>query len=132
MIHVDFWLGLTTSLYLISESDYRLRLSENTAADSIRIKCEVCKKFRMQNAFSNRQLDAVRHAVVIHGQEALSDSLPGYAKCRHCTGGQTVELHCFVCDKTKGLDEFSKAQRRNPDSAVRPPLTETSRTIADM
>lgn len=42
-----------------------------------------------------------------------------------CTGGQVVELHCCMCDKTKGLDKFSKAQRRNPDKAVRSPCPST-------
>ena len=26
-------------------------------------------------------------------------------------------MTCFICDETKGLEEFSKAQRRNPDAA---------------
>ena len=38
-------------------------------------------------------------------------------ECRQCTGIQKHEMTCFICDETKGLEEFSKAQRRNPDAA---------------
>ena len=85
---------------------------------TLRIKCEICKKFRMQTAFSNKQLNTMREAIFQYGQAALSDDQPGYVKCRSCSGTQVVELLCSVCDKTKGLDEFAKSQRRNPDTAV--------------
>lgn len=39
-------------------------------------------------------------------------------ECRQCTGVQIHEMTCAVCEETKGLDGFSKAQRRNPDNAV--------------
>ncbi|KAL1880952.1 hypothetical protein Plec18167_003491 [Paecilomyces lecythidis] len=80
-----------------------------------KVKCETCKKIRMQSAFSKRQLDILRNAMVQLGATALSG--PGYAKCRTCVGGQTVEMTCSSCDKVKGLDEFAKAQRHNPDTA---------------
>lgn len=70
----------------------------------------------MQSAFSKRQLDALRNAIVLKGATALNG--PGYAKCRTCVGNQTVELTCMSCDKVKGLDEFAKSQRHNPDTAV--------------
>lgn len=73
----------------------------------------------MQSAFSKRQLDILRNAMVQLGATALSG--PGYAKCRTCVGGQTVEMTCSSCDKVKGLDEFAKAQRHNPDTAVSTP-----------
>ncbi|KAJ9198916.1 hypothetical protein DTO164E3_5006 [Paecilomyces variotii] len=80
-----------------------------------KVKCETCKKIRMQSAFSKRQLDVLRNAMVQLGATALSG--PGYAKCRTCVGNQTVEMTCSSCDKVKGLDEFAKAQRHNPDTA---------------
>lgn len=33
-----------------------------------------------------------------------------------------VELECFMCNETKGLEEFAKAQRSKPDHAVKQPL----------
>lgn len=39
------------------------------------------------------------------------------AKCRICSGNQTVELKCCICDKIKSLDEFARAQRQNRDAA---------------
>lgn len=37
--------------------------------------------------------------------------------CKTCTPGQTTELTCYICDTTKGLDEFAKNQRKDPDKA---------------
>ena len=42
----------------------------------------------------------------------------GYTCCIGCTQKQVVELHCHICDHDKGVDSFSKAQRKNPDHAV--------------
>lgn len=38
----------------------------------------------------------------------------------NCTGRPPTELKCTQCDITKGLDAFTKVQRRNRDNAVRP------------
>lgn len=81
-----------------------------------RIKCENCKKIRMQSAFSKRQLDILRNAMVIEGAKAVTGR--GHAKCRTCVGGQTVELRCCICDQIRGLEKFAKAQRQNRDRAV--------------
>lgn len=75
-----------------------------------------CKKIRMQSAYSKRQLDVLRNAIVVQGGRALTG--PGLAKCRECVGGQTVELRCVICDETKGLEEFAKNQRHDRDHAV--------------
>lgn len=40
-----------------------------------------------------------------------------HVTCTLCTAGQTVELKCYVCDKVKGLHEFAKNQRKDPDNA---------------
>lgn len=29
-----------------------------------------------------------------------------------------MELHCYMCDEDKGLEDFAKAQRSKPDHAV--------------
>ncbi|RHZ58807.1 hypothetical protein CDV55_102948 [Aspergillus turcosus] len=63
----------------------------------------------------NRQLEAFRHAILLHGANvALAKN---NTKCRICTGNQTVELKCCICDKIKSLDEFAKAQRQDRDAA---------------
>ncbi|KAE8393681.1 Stc1 domain-containing protein [Aspergillus alliaceus] len=79
------------------------------------VKCMTCKKIRMQSAYSKRQLDALRNAIVVKGGRALTG--PGHAKCRECVGGQTVELRCIICDQTKSLEEFAKNQRHDRDWA---------------
>lgn len=81
----------------------------------------MCKKIRQQSAFSNRQLQEVRKRLAVAGGHALSGS--GIAACRDCIGGQTVELTCIICDRTKSLEFFSKAQRSDPDNAVGSPLS---------
>lgn len=85
-----------------------------------RVKCRVCKKIRQQSAFSNRQLQEVRKRLAVAGGNGISG--PGVAACRDCVGGQTVELTCIICDRTKSLESFSKVQRQNPDNAVGSPL----------
>lgn len=37
--------------------------------------------------------------------------------CKTCTPGQTTELFCYICETAKGLDEFAKNQRKDPDKA---------------
>jgi hypothetical protein len=76
-----------------------------------------CKKVRPNQAFSNKQLQDLRHYLYTYGERSLTE--PGVVRCRTCIGGQTSELTCYICDQTKGLDEFAKAQRRTPDEAVR-------------
>ncbi|PWY89550.1 hypothetical protein BO94DRAFT_40471 [Aspergillus sclerotioniger CBS 115572] len=79
-----------------------------------KIKCGTCKKFRFINAYSNRQLEALRHAVVVKGARA---STSGYARCLTCTGGSLAELKCSACDRVKPVDDFAKNQRQARDSA---------------
>nr|KMM70616.1 hypothetical protein CPAG_06927 [Coccidioides posadasii RMSCC 3488] len=80
-----------------------------------KIKCKICKKIRGANAFSKRQLEELRKAILKNGATGLNG--PGYAGCRSCISHQTVELTCCVCDKTKPLEYFSKNQRKDPDNA---------------
>ncbi|KAK9570385.1 hypothetical protein V6Z77_001152 [Aspergillus fumigatus] len=80
-----------------------------------KIKCGTCSKIRSSSNYSNRQLEALRHAILSHGVNvALTKN---NAKCRICSGNQTVELKCCICDKIKSLDEFARAQRQNRDAA---------------
>ncbi|KAL4910043.1 hypothetical protein BDW74DRAFT_47255 [Aspergillus multicolor] len=79
-----------------------------------KLKCKTCKKFRNLNAYSKRQLDIFRNALVVHGQRAKD---AGYATCRGCTGGQVMELRCCVCDEVKDLGEFANNQRKEHEFA---------------
>ncbi|KAL4958717.1 uncharacterized protein BDV14DRAFT_28678 [Aspergillus stella-maris] len=79
-----------------------------------KIKCKVCRKLRGADKFSKRQLDIFRNALVVERKPATNK---GYAACRGCTGGQTMELRCSVCDKTKSLDGFALSQRREHEFA---------------
>ncbi|KAL2872809.1 uncharacterized protein BJX67DRAFT_340402 [Aspergillus lucknowensis] len=76
--------------------------------------CKICKKRRIPGSFSKRQLEIFRHAVVTQGDRALR---AGQATCRSCTGEQTMELKCLMCDKTKALYEFANNQRREHENA---------------
>lgn len=81
-----------------------------------RIKCSSCNKIRNKEAFSNRQLGNLSFAAARSGQTLSTNSK---IKCRQCTGGPVTELKCMICEDIKGLEEFSKAQRKDPDRAVR-------------
>ncbi|CAG8510845.1 4941_t:CDS:2 [Acaulospora morrowiae] len=37
--------------------------------------------------------------------------------CKQCSPNQTSNLTCMICTKTKPLEKFSKAQRRNAEKA---------------
>ena len=69
----------------------------------------------MPGRYSNRQLDEYRTEL------RRNRSNPANARrpiCMNCTGRPATELKCAQCDITKGLDAFTKAQRRDPDNAV--------------
>ncbi|KAL3474954.1 hypothetical protein BJX99DRAFT_169144 [Aspergillus californicus] len=79
-----------------------------------KVKCKVCKKFRSQVYFSKRQLDILRNELVTTGPRAATG---GWATCCNCTGGQTQELKCRVCDEVKGLNAFAIGQRKEHEDA---------------
>ncbi|KAL2825161.1 Stc1 domain-containing protein [Aspergillus cavernicola] len=79
-----------------------------------KVKCKTCKKYRVQSAFSKRQLEILRNAVVVEGPHALNG---GHANCRNCTGVQTMELRCRECDQVKGTSEFAIGQRKAHEDA---------------
>ncbi|KAI9371271.1 Stc1 domain-containing protein [Aspergillus egyptiacus] len=103
----------TPSAYAGGYSDsIRRQLESVNLPDKVR--CKVCRKWRMQNAYSKRQLEILRNAIVVQGQRALNG---GHATCRTCTGGQTMELKCCQCETVKGLDEFAINQRKEHENA---------------
>lgn len=75
----------------------------------------MCKKVKKQNHYSKRQLNDLAYKVSQNGKMPFHN---GNIKCRICTGAQVTELECCMCEEVKGLDAFSRAQRRDPDNAV--------------
>ncbi|RUO96860.1 hypothetical protein BC936DRAFT_141340 [Jimgerdemannia flammicorona] len=66
--------------------------------------CAYCSCYKPPNAFSNTQLD-----------KAGSRHHP--LRCKQCTPAQQLSLTCMICAKTKPLDGFAKAQRKNAEKA---------------
>ncbi|KAK2806556.1 hypothetical protein FQN51_006522 [Onygenales sp. PD_10] len=81
-----------------------------------KVKCKFCSKICSSSNFSKRQLEELRKAM-LRNRTTTAINGPGYAGCFSCLAGQTSELTCCVCDKTKSLEHFSKNQRRDPDNA---------------
>lgn len=63
--------------------------------------------------YSKKQSTDLRNHIALGN--ALDDST---IRCRKCTGSQVHEMTCSICGEVKGLEGFSKAQRRTPDNAV--------------
>ncbi|EUC43316.1 hypothetical protein COCMIDRAFT_38734 [Bipolaris oryzae ATCC 44560] len=76
-----------------------------------KIKCGRCQKNLPQAKFSSKQLTDARRQIKASSQ--INKSI----NCQNCTGRQVVEVECTMCGKTKGLEDFAKSQRRNPDTA---------------
>ena len=54
----------------------------------------------------------------MHTRQRVSN-ISAKLRCRNCTGDQTQELLCTgPCALWKGLEDFSKNQRRRPENAV--------------
>lgn len=87
-----------------------------------RIACKACKKVKVQESFSKKELNDLRFMILRKQapgkRDGVRPSIRGNIRCRLCTGEQVHELTCFICEETKGLGSFAKAQRRNPDAAV--------------
>lgn len=66
----------------------------------------------MHAKYSQKQLTEYRQRLQFNQSGAKSP------KCRQCVGGPADELTCHRCELTKGLNAFTKVQRRNPDTAV--------------
>lgn len=82
----------------------------------VRIRCKQCKKYKIQGGYSKKQLSELQKRVARFGK--LDSSTGAYIRCRQCVGQQVEELTCCICDEVKGLNGFSKVQRRSPDNAV--------------
>ncbi|KAK6396148.1 hypothetical protein LTR65_010258 [Meristemomyces frigidus] len=93
----------------------------STAADRIatpdKIKCVRCDKIKNSNAFAETRLKELKIRIANSKDGRFNAAVSKVIACNMCTGGQVVELHCSGCNKDKGLDKFSKVQRRTPDRA---------------
>lgn len=81
-----------------------------------RICCTVCKKWKVNGQYSNKQLADLKFKLLQVGTSRSVGSVG--AKCRTCTGQQVTELTCCICDEVKPLVDFGKNHRRDPDNAV--------------
>ncbi|MCJ1346828.1 hypothetical protein MMC31_005046 [Peltigera leucophlebia] len=77
-----------------------------------KIRCSICKKHKNADLYSKKQLLDLRHHIHL-GFDMKNSPI----RCRTCTACQTHEMTCCICNEVKGLDAFSKAQRRTPDRA---------------
>ncbi|KAF3048160.1 hypothetical protein E8E12_010931 [Didymella heteroderae] len=76
-----------------------------------KLKCNMCLKNYNAANFSEKQKTDVRWQISMAGRITTNP------KCFGCAGGQLVEIECSYCHKTKGLEDFAKAQRRRSDDA---------------
>lgn len=61
--------------------------------------------------YSNVQLTNARRQIKDSGKITKA------INCRKCMGQRVVEIECIMCNKTKGIEEFAKSQRKNSDTA---------------
>ncbi|KAL8641669.1 MAG: hypothetical protein Q9228_001551 [Teloschistes exilis] len=80
-------------------------------------RCQNCHKIKTINNFSNKQLMILRHRIAGSNGDKAKSAIAEIITCRTCTGGPINELTCSICGEVKGLDGFSKAQRKDPDEA---------------
>lgn len=80
------------------------------------IPCNCCKIKKPQSAFSGQKLNEL--GTHMKNTPKFRADLQPYIPCIGCSPKQVVELHCHFCDKDKGVDKFSKAQRKKPDQAA--------------
>ncbi|KAL8969639.1 MAG: hypothetical protein Q9183_001906 [Haloplaca sp. 2 TL-2023] len=80
-------------------------------------KCNRCHKVKAMSHFSNKQQLDLKHRIAGTNGEKAKSAIAEIITCRTCTGGPVNELTCCICGEVKGLDGFSKAQRKDPDLA---------------
>lgn len=68
--------------------------------------------------FSENNLKNLRNGIARGRVDPEYLDQEAWIKCTNCTGKQVIEMKCSQCLRVKGLDGFTKAQRRDPDNAV--------------
>lgn len=81
-----------------------------------KLRCKICKKLKVLDGYSKNQLLDFKHRLAANPR--LANPTAAHVRCRQCTPGQVHELECSQCGAMKGLNGFTKAQRRDPDNAV--------------
>ncbi|KZZ95168.1 hypothetical protein AAP_01656 [Ascosphaera apis ARSEF 7405] len=79
-----------------------------------KLKCSRCGKIKGQSSYSKKQLATLKSNIALKKKVNFHT---GCVTCAECTGQQVFELKCVLCDRTKGLESFSKAQRKDPKTA---------------
>ncbi|RMZ85283.1 hypothetical protein DV738_g351, partial [Chaetothyriales sp. CBS 135597] len=82
------------------------------------IRCGSCNKKLNRARFSNTALSKYQAALFAAARSKSNPADVRRPNCRDCTGGGRQEMFCQGCQKTLGLDRFSKNQRRIPDNAA--------------
>ena len=77
-----------------------------------------CERLKAISAFSNKETDKLRSGLATGRILGIEEAKGINIKCRECNTGQVTEIECTSCGVVKGLDGFSKAQRRNNETAV--------------
>ncbi|KAH8552364.1 Stc1 domain-containing protein [Umbelopsis sp. PMI_123] len=76
--------------------------------------CIFCKRNLPAESFSKTQLSKVTYNPwAPHSYNKKKQQIC----CKQCTPGQSTTLTCMTCTKTKQLEDFAKAQRRNAEKA---------------
>ncbi|KAI5370014.1 putative Stc1 domain-containing protein [Septoria linicola] len=88
----------------------------NSVALPAKIKCNGCRQVKNTSSYSSRQQNDL--AAHIRATPGFNAATMPFVPCIGCAPQQVVELHCYNCDLDKGLDKFSKVQRRTPDHAI--------------
>ncbi|KAL8951862.1 MAG: hypothetical protein Q9222_002188 [Ikaeria aurantiellina] len=88
-----------------------------SADKAAKTRCKACRKFKTIANYSNKQQADLRQRIAGPNGEKAKSPVAEIITCRACTGGQVTEMTCSQCGETKGLAEFAKAQRKNPDEA---------------
>ena len=81
------------------------------------IRCKDCQRLKPNHNYSERQLGNYRQRLAQNPR--LADESQAIIPCIKCTPSQVTELECSHCYQVKALEAFTKAQRRDPERAVR-------------
>ncbi|KAF2141378.1 uncharacterized protein K452DRAFT_298758 [Aplosporella prunicola CBS 121167] len=82
-----------------------------------KIRCDRCNRWKNPTNFANKRLNDLRYKIKYQGRNKTNSQGGLTATCSACTGQQVQELECHMCKTWKGLEDFAKAQRKNPDHA---------------
>ena len=77
----------------------------------------MCHRLKAITAFSNKQQEILRSGLATGQIRDHNHARGEWIKCSQCHG-QANEKRCGTCNVWKGLEGFSKAQRRMGDDAV--------------